>query len=172
MNTNFSLREANLNDLSLLQPVFEKSVRQTCIRHYSKRQIDAWINKASPERWKELLESDLHFIVAEDTEKDMIAGFTSINKKGYLHSMFVAPDYQRQKVASLLLKAAESFAGRHHAEFVFTEASKTAKPFFEFMGYQTERKQTVSVNQVEMINFLMKKYLSIKTVSNENLSGY
>lgn len=44
--------------------VFEESVRETCAKDYSAVQIDAWIARATPARWQQLLSGDLHFIAA------------------------------------------------------------------------------------------------------------
>lgn len=159
MYTKFRLRTAVDSDLHLLYGVFKASVGDTCSRHYTQKQINAWIGKATPGRWKELFESDLHFILAEDTETEKIAGFTSIDTAGYLHSMFVRPEFQRQGVASLLLCAAEQFAAGHHAGSVHSEVSITARPFFERRGYVVEKEQTVVVGEVEMTNFVMRKGL-------------
>ena len=42
--------------------VFEESVRETCAKDYSAVQLDAWIARATPARWQQLLSGDLHFI--------------------------------------------------------------------------------------------------------------
>lgn len=42
---------------------------------------------------------------------------------------------------------------------IFTEASITARPFFERQGFRVVREQTVSRQGVSMINFVMEKDL-------------
>ena len=83
--------------------VFEESVRETCAKDYSAVQIDAWIARATPARWQQLLSGDLHFIAAVNQTSGELAGFASINPDGYLHSMFVRPRYQKKGVASFML---------------------------------------------------------------------
>lgn len=35
--------------------IFEESVRETCAKDYSAVQLDAWIARATPARWQQLL---------------------------------------------------------------------------------------------------------------------
>lgn len=153
------LRIATKQDITSLHRVFEASVRHTCNQHYTEAQINAWITRADINRWQELFNSDLVFILTEDDATRQIAGFTSINAKGYLHSMFVHPDYQHKGIAQLLLDYAEQFAIQNHAPDIHVEASITARPFFEKAGYKVVKVQTVTVNGIEMTNFVMKKLL-------------
>lgn len=157
------LRTATYADLSLLHPVFEASVRGTCRKDYTEEQINAWVQRASPERWQELFGSDLHFVLMEDNRTKEIAGFTSINARGYLHSMFVHPGYQHRGIGTSLLHAAEEFAHTHRADSIYSEVSKTAKPFFEANGYRIEKEQTVTIGRIQMNNFMMKKIFLQKT---------
>lgn len=139
--------------------IFQDSVAHTCCRDYTSGQLQAWLNRATEERWQKLKNSDLHFIAARCCETGEYAGFTSVNAGGYLHSMFVRPCYQRKGVASMLLRAAETYAIAQGADELHTEASHTARPFFEKNGFGIIRRQTVDVDGVEMDNWLMDKKL-------------
>lgn len=151
------LRRVEANDLPLLHSLFEQSVRYSCIKDYTTEQINAWIDRASPSRWQELFTSDLLFVAAEETTSFQLAGFTSFNRQGYLHSMFVLPQNQRKGIATLLLNYAEDSMCRNHIPSLFAEVSLTARPFFEKHGFVAEEKQLIKVNGVEMINFRMRK---------------
>lgn len=139
--------------------VFEESVRETCAKDYSAVQIDAWIARATPARWQQLLSGDLHFIAAVNQTSGELAGFASINPDGYLHSMFVRPRYQKKGIASFMLHALEDWVMRFQASDIYSEVSITALPFFLSQGFSIEREQTVVVNGVKMSNFLMRKPL-------------
>lgn len=139
--------------------VFEESVRETCAKDYSAVQIDAWIARATPARWLQLLSGDLHFIAAVNQTSGELAGFASINPDGYLHSMFVRPRYQKKGIASFMLHALEDWVMRFQASDIYSDVSITALPFFLSQGFSIEREQTVLVNGVKMSNFLMRKPL-------------
>ena len=155
------LRKAEAGDLPELHSVFEQSVRNNCKKDYTPEQIEAWVQRASPERWQELFTSGLQFIVAEETKSFRITGFTSFNSQGYLHSMFILPQFCGRGIATLLLDFAEEFARNNHIPYLFSEVSITARPFFEKRGFIVEQEQLVKVNNVEMDNFRMRKSLYI-----------
>ena len=155
------LRKAEAGDLPELHSVFELSVRNNCKKDYTPKQIEAWVQRASPERWQELFTSGLQFIVAEETKSFRITGFTSFNSQGYLHSMFILPQFCGKGIATMLLDFAEDFARNNHIPNLFSEVSITARPFFEKRGFIVEQEQLVKVNNVEMSNFRMRKSLYI-----------
>lgn len=161
MVSKFYIKGSTIEDIPVLYAVFEASVRNTCIGDYTPEQIDAWVGRATEQRWRELFETGLSFFIAEDTLTNETAGFVSVNAEGYIHSMFVYPDFQRCGVATLLLGKAEEFALEYGAKRMCSEVSKTALPFFKSAGYKVEREQTVTVNGVEMNNFVMGKSLFI-----------
>ena len=130
--------------------IFEESVRETCAKDYSAVQLDAWIARATPARWQQLLSGDLHFIAAVNQTSGELAGFASINPDGYLHSMFVRPGYQKKGVASFMLHALEDWVMSFQASDIYSEVSITALPFFLSQGFSIEREQTVVVNGVKM----------------------
>ena len=156
---NIRLRKAEPEDICAMHATFEQSVLNTCSLHYTAPQIRAWLERATPERWRELLQSDLYFILAEETKHFQTVGFTSINANGYLHSMFVHPQFQHQDIASLLLRQAEEYARLHQAVSIHSEVSITAHLFFEKQGYITEKEQIVSIGDIKMTNFVMYKSL-------------
>lgn len=152
----FLTTEISLEGISM---IFQDAVAHTCCRHYTPEQLRAWLNRATCQRWKTLLESDLHFIAAQCREDGDLAGFASVNASGYLHSMFVRPRHQRKGVATMLLRAAEAYAAERGAETVHAEVSHTARPFFEKSGFGIVRRQTVDVDGIGMDNWLMCKKL-------------
>ncbi|TWU10539.1 putative N-acetyltransferase YafP [Allorhodopirellula heiligendammensis] len=63
----------------------------------------------------------------------MIVGFTDITRDGHLDRLFVSADHQRQGIARGLIERLTQHAEQQGFEFVTTEASVTAKTFFEAM---------------------------------------
>ncbi|WP_407690407.1 GNAT family N-acetyltransferase [Salipaludibacillus neizhouensis] len=66
---------------------------------------------------------------------------------------------QREGIAANLLTQLEMTAKSNGFTEIDTEASITAKPFFESKGYQVNQKQNKSVKEVNSPNFVMKKTL-------------
>ena len=100
--------------------------------------------------WNQRL-SALYALVAYS--HDGLVGFGSIDlQKSYLDHLFVHESWQRQSVGSLLCDALESKCRRP----ILTEASITAKPFFEKRGYRVIAEQWVCRRGVKLKNYWMK----------------
>jgi len=153
------IRRAEIVDIPLLHQVFEASVKGLCNKDYTPEQIEAWVSRADLSRWRELFGSSLQFWLAADGESGIPAGFMSVNDTGYLHSMFVHPDYKRKGIATRLLNHAEMLASCFRVASLYAEVSLTARPFFETQGYKVEREQDVFVNGTSLRNFVMRKSL-------------
>jgi putative acetyltransferase len=90
-----------------------------------------------------------------------MSGFASMEADGHLDLMYVQPEHFRQGVASALYQYLEIEAGAQGLPRLFTEASLTAKPFFEKQGFEVTEKQTVERQGILLDNFRMEKYLTL-----------
>jgi putative acetyltransferase len=73
--------------------------------------------------------------------------------------LYVHPDFQRRGVARALLTRIEQLARIQGADRLYTEASITARPVFESVGFHVLAAQTVSVRGESMTNYRMEKEL-------------
>ena len=142
-----------------LYPVFEAAVRTSCAADYTLEQIDAWVRKGDLRRWNRLLMSDLWFMAALHIPTNEVAGFTSVDPTGYMHSMFVHPAHQHRGVGTFLMSEAEKFAMRFKVAALDAEVSMTARPFFERMGFRVQCAHLSEAFGVEMDNYVMSKPL-------------
>lgn len=74
--------------------------------------------------------------------------------------MFVHPHYQGLGVASLLLKTLEAAGREQGLLLITTEASLTARPFFEKRGFDVIASQAVQKRGQTLRNFRMEKRLA------------
>ncbi|POH67448.1 GNAT family N-acetyltransferase [Cryobacterium zongtaii] len=139
--------------------VFLDAVTTTASQHYSPEQIAAWSapEERDVEEWN-LARAGRGTVVAV-VEGD-VAGFSDVNADGYIDMMFVSPRFGRRGVASTLLGAIERRAKSLTAATLWTNASITARPFFEQHGFVVEAKQHPVSRGVRMTNYRMAKQLS------------
>lgn len=149
----YIIRNAVKDDVKSIAIMFHNTVSKVNSKDYTQEQIKAWQDRATPERWAELWNSGLEFIVAEDADKQIV-GFASFNKDGYIHSMFVHYLHQGEGIATALLHETEQ---RLKGLILTSEVSITAKPFFEKMGFRVVKQQSVVLNGVELVNYEMTK---------------
>ena len=149
------VRTYEIDDTQQIVKLFYNTVHQVNIRDYTQAQVDAWAPADMDiEIWTKSLSSKFTF-VAEEGEK--IAGFGELEASGHIDRFYCHQDFQRQGVGRLILKQIESKAQDLGINKLFTEASITARPFFESQGFIAIRKQEVERRGQKLINFVMEK---------------
>lgn len=152
------LREYQENDLPSLSKLFYDTVHTVNKKDYTKLELDAWATgKIDSFSWNKSFLEHNTFIAEIDK---VIVGFGDMDDNGYLDRLYVHKDYQNIGVASALLKKLECEAISKGITFFTTNASITAKPFFERHGYITIHDNKVIRNSVTLINYTMEKHIT------------
>lgn len=154
------IRKASHKDLPEVLQLFTDTIRHVCSNDYSQDQINAWVKSINnTKRWNSRIDEQ-YFIVAE--QHGTIVGFASLEDGTYVDLLYVHKDYQRQGVGRALIRDLETESFRLGAKEQTSDVSITARPFFEFHGFQVIQEQTVTVNGVELQNFKMRRHLESK----------
>ncbi len=158
MNINkksFVIRKGKLNDLPEMKNLFVNTITEICKSEYDKQQISIWTSSSeNDKRWNEMI-TDQVVLIAEYENK--IVGFISLENGNYIDFLYVHKDYQRKGIAKKLYSAIEKEALRQKQTKLSSDVSKTARPFFEKVGYEIVDKQIVIKKNVELTNYKMKK---------------
>lgn len=153
----FRVREFIDADTDPLLDLFRDSVRNIARKDYSEEQVHAWApDDLDRQSWASKCASRQTFVAELD---GALAGFGDLEADGHVDMMFVHSRFQRRGVASLLLAQIESSARLRHILRLYTEASITAKPFFEHRGFRLIAPQVVRKRGQEFINYRMEKIL-------------
>jgi putative acetyltransferase len=117
----------------------------------------AWApNLPDADAWSKRLSSQMVFVCENPRQ---IVGFASVENDGHLDRLYVHPEAQRRGVASVLWASILDCARARNLNRVFTEASVTARPFFERCGFLAVYSQIVQARGVNMSNFRMERAL-------------
>ena len=142
-------------DVDALIDLFRQAVRRTAIRDYSEAQVKAWApDEVERERWVERRASRPTWVAEIDGR---IAGFADLEPDGHVDMMYVHPDFNGRGVANALFARIEAAAAELKLWRLYTEASITAKPFFEKKGFRVISAQTVHVRGQDLVNYRMEK---------------
>jgi len=144
-------------DADATAEIFLRAIREVASRDYDARQIDAWAQIGDREAWASKRASRPTWIATYDGAP---VGFADLEPTGHVDMMFVHPRYGRSGVASLLLTTIEKAAHDQGLGLLTTEASLTARPFFERRGFANARAQEVLIRGHLLRNFQMKKRFS------------
>ena len=73
--------------------------------------------------------------------------------------LFVAPDFARSRAATALVDALTKLAAARGAKRLTVEASETAKPLFDKLGFTSEKRNIVNIAGEWLANTTMTKTL-------------
>ncbi len=146
-------------DAAQLAALFYGSVHTVAARDYTPAQLDAWAPAGiDPEKWcAPFLHSKCIVAMTEDAR---IVGFGNLYADGYLDRLYVHKDCQRRGIGRRIADYLEKTAQSHGLARVYTDASLTARCFFEARGYTLLRAQEVVRQGVVLRNFCMEKRFS------------
>lgn len=148
------------SDISGIVNLFYETVHSVNKRDYTEEQLNAWASKSELEdRVKSWHEDFIANIIYVAEIQGKIVGFCDITHNGYLDRLYTHKDYQGRGIATLLLKKLEDIAKKAGITEIYTDASITAKSFFENNGYGTISQQNVERNGVVLSNFKMSKMM-------------
>jgi putative acetyltransferase len=144
-------------DLAGLVALFRDTVRRINRQDYSEQQVMAWApDDIDPQQWGRRFESKAVRVADLD---GLPVGFVEIARDGQIDMLYVHADHQGQGIASALVRTAEAWAQTRGLRRLFTEATITARPFFEHRGFRVIAPQRVIRRALEFINYRMDKQL-------------
>lgn len=149
------VRPYTINDLDVTIDIFLRAIREVSSRDYTPAQVEAWAKVEDRAAWAVRRGSRPTWIAEVSTRP---VGFADLTADGLLDMMFVHPEFQGLGVASRLLDTVERGARQQRLDRIYTEASKTARPFFERRGFRLVKAQKVEKRGQVLENFLMEKY--------------
>ena len=154
------IRAYQAGDASAIVRLFYETVHSVNRADYSEEQVEAWApDMPNQQAWHaRMSEPARRTLVA--AENDEVVGFAELEDDGHLDMLYLRGDVVGRGVGRRLYEAVEGEAKDSGLGRIFTEASVTARPFFERNGFRVVREQRVLCRGVEMTNFAMEKPLA------------
>jgi len=145
-------------DLKEVYQLFYDTVHKINVKDYPPEQIAVWAPENPDwDRWQARLTGAITFIARINGE---IAGFGSLVDYTYLDFLYVNFKFQGRDVATHIYSKLEGISGSNGANFITTDASITARPFFEKMGFKVLHKQSVRKKNIVLVNYKMIKNIN------------
>ncbi|MGE6228088.1 GNAT family N-acetyltransferase [Paenibacillus chitinolyticus] len=156
------IRKFQVSDIRPIVSLFYETVHSVNKKDYTQEQLHAWASKEEEEHrlesWKDSMSRNITYVALIDGK---IVGFSDMTVNGYVDRLYVDKDFQGQGVASALMNVLEYEAKKRGVAELETDASITAKPFFSHHGFRLVREQSVERRGIKLVNFKMKKELSL-----------
>lgn len=146
-------------DAEQIAHLFHDTVREINQRDYSPNQIKAWApDDIYFRNWAEICSNRFTFVA---DQSGLILGFAELEADGHIGCFYCHKNYQGCGVGRQIYQAIAEKALNLGLTRLFTEASITAKPFFQHMGFSVVQQQQVFCRGETLINYLMDKHLII-----------
>ena len=153
----FDIRRYKPGDLAGLIALFRDTVRRINRRDYSHQQVMAWApDEIDAQQWTRRFDNKAVWVADLN---GMPVGFVDVARDGQIDMLYVHADHQGSGVATRLLRTVEASAAKRGLLRLFTEASITARPFFEHRGFRVIATQRVVRWAQEFVNYRMDKRL-------------
>jgi putative acetyltransferase len=151
------IRRYRPGDLTGLIALFRDTVRRINGRDYSQQQVMAWApDQIDARQWTHRFDNKVVWVADLDGAP---VGFVDVARDGLIDMLYVHADHQGRGIASQLLRTVEASARTRGLLRLFTEASITARPFFEHRGFRVIAPQRVMRWAQEFLNYRMDKAL-------------
>ncbi len=153
------IRQFEPQDAEQIARLFHETVRQVNIRDYSSEQVQAWApDHLYFRNWAAVCANRFTYVA---DERGMIVGFGELETNGHIDCFYCHKDYQRCGVGRQIYQAIAAKALELTLDCLFVEASITAKPFFQRMGFSVVKAQQINCRGQVLINYQMEKVLSL-----------
>ncbi len=153
------IRQFEPQDAEQIARLFHETVRQVNIRDYSSEQVQAWApDHLYFRNWAAVCANRFTYVA---DERGMIVGFGELETNGHIDCFYCHKDYQRCGVGRQIYQAIAVKALELTLDCLFVEASITAKPFFQRMGFSVVKAQQINCRGQVLINYQMEKVLSL-----------
>jgi putative acetyltransferase len=158
-----TVRPLCVRDAADVARIFYAAVTEGAARDYSEAERRAWAGDApDPRYWTERLARLSGMVAALDGR---VAGFIATDGSGHVDLVFVDPGFAGRGIGRALLRAVEAEALARGVTRLTTDASRTARPFFERQGFEALREQRVERRGVVLVNHRMEKTLAVRPSS-------
>lgn len=152
----FQLRPLLRADLPELANVYRASVNELASRDYDAAQRQAWQAQADDAAFIERLAEGVTIVA--DHHGTPVA-FAQLHPANHLCMMYVDPEWAGLGIATLLYQYLEDEARILGSSELTTDASHTAKRFFESVGFKTLEEEVVVLDGVSLARTKMEKKL-------------
>lgn len=142
-------------DLAATIDTFRRAVHELAAADYTPEELAAWAPpEADIDAWRNRMAQGQGWVFEIDGR---LGGFITSDAPGHIDLLYVHPDYKRMGIASALFELLAADAGARGIGTLRTEASRTAKPFFEQAGFSMLRAERVERGGVALERFVMER---------------
>ena len=153
-----ALRPFLPQDAGVVAQIFRDAIEELTNEDYDEAQRAAWMASADDEaRFAKRLAAQTTLLALRDGEA---VGFVSLKGNELIDMLYVRPEIAEEGIGRFLVAAIETLARGRGAKTLNVDASDTALPFFEKLGFKPQFRQSIAIEGEWLANTKMAKALS------------
>lgn len=159
---NFNIRKTRLEDMAGVMDAHRRSILELCSKDYRSDQIQAWANiNYSKDIWQRNVESEFHYVVERENQ---IEGFCHAriheNGIGEIQGLYFTNKISGLGIGRKIFEHSMKHFYEHKCPRVQITGTKTAKGFYEKMGFRVIEESVIPIRGVDVECFRMELILS------------
>jgi len=152
---------ANIADKDAVNAAHCRSIREVCYRDYTTEQIEKWSNLTyDDERWSQGVEQDFYLVIEKQGQ---VCGFCHAKvhsaSQGEIVGLYLTPEVIGVGAGREVFEKAIAYLRQVQVTYVFIYGTKTAKGFYEKMGFVTKEEKQIPLRGTTLQTFVMEKQL-------------
>ncbi|EGA68936.1 GCN5-like N-acetyltransferase [Vibrio sinaloensis DSM 21326] len=149
------IRAFHSNDSNTLWQLFFNTVRNVNRQHYSQQQVEVWAKEdIELSLWQQRMITLDPFVCLR---QGIIAGYADLQDDGLIDHFYCHREFQGQGVGRELMTHIHQLAEQKGLDYLYSNVSITARPFFERFGFSVTKEQRNEREGVLLINYRMEK---------------
>ncbi len=156
-----TIRKSIIQDMEAVMDAHHRSIVELCSKDYNEEQIRCWSSvKYSDEIWRNSIENEYHLAIEKNGK---IEGFchSCVHKDGIgeIKGLYFTKEISGQGYGRKAFEKSLSFFKENECKKIIITGTKTAKPFYEKMGFSCMDKKVLNIRGAELICYSMEMYL-------------
>lgn len=161
MSNHYRIRSVDADDVPRLREIYRSAARHAGAHLYSTVQTDAWESFADELQSFETFVLTPYSLVAEQATVDAFGG---LDDTGYIRSLYVSPNVQRQGLGSRLLERLIEHGVRNKMPRLFSATNPISKSLLEKFGFVHYDTEIVERGPATFERYLMELILKDKSL--------
>lgn len=158
---NYKIRKSKIEDMVDVMKAHKLSIQQICSKDYKAEQIAHWSNfQYSPEIFANAVNNEFHYVIEVDGKVEGFCHAAAYEKgEGEIKGLYFSPKATGRGTAKEIFDIALNYLKEHKCTHISISSSKTAKGFYEKMGFTTLGKNTINIRGQEIECYQMERFL-------------
>ena len=157
------IRQYEKRDAEAVRVIFVDAIRGLATVHYSQAQVDVWSGVMGDHHSVHARRTDGRTTWLAVDNADQPLAYIDLEADGHIDHLFCRPEAAGQGLASALYATLEQFARAQGINYLYVEASESAKPVFARHGFNVVRRRDFEMDGVALHNYAMDKRLAGRT---------